>query len=69
MKIKEVTYGRTVSKNYQSRRAEVTVTLERGDTYAKALARAKKLVADALGETPTADQIAGARDVLALIDE
>lgn len=65
MKVKTITYGRTASKDYQSKRADVTIDLERGDTFDGAVAQAKVLVAIALGEVPTPEQVAAAREIVA----
>lgn len=46
MKIKEVTYGRTYSKNYQSLRVEVTIELDTaaGESHNAGLDLAKAIV-------------------------
>lgn len=45
MKVKQVTYGRTYSANYQSLRVEVTIDLDTpSDTHETALDLAKALV-------------------------
>lgn len=66
MKLKSVSYGRTTSHNYQSKRVDVVVDLEPGDTFDDALGRAKTLVAIGLGETPSKEDVAKARLVLAV---
>lgn len=68
MKVKTISYGRTSSKDYQSKRAEVTIDLERGDTFDGAVAQAKVLVSIALGEVPTDEQIAAAREIVAFAE-
>jgi hypothetical protein len=65
MKVKSVSYGRTASKDFQSKRVDVTIDLDAGDTFDGALEKAKVLVAIGLGETPTAEQIAAAREIIA----
>lgn len=50
VKIKSLRYGRTVSKDYKSWRAEVEVELNDGDTLDDALAEAQKAVTFCLQE-------------------
>lgn len=64
MKVQTVSYGRTKSKNYQSTRVEVEVSLEPGETFDEALATAKALVDMALGDGPTPEEITRAREVI-----
>jgi hypothetical protein len=64
MKVKAITYGRTVSKDFQSRRAEYTIELEEGEDPGAALSLAKAMTDHALGLSPSEAEIQKARDVL-----
>ena len=66
MNIKEIAYGRTKNTgNYQSERVEIRVTVDEDDSYNECLASAKLLVAQALGEGPSASEVEAAKEVLA----
>ena len=69
MKLKTVTFGRTVSKNYQSQRVEVEIELQEGDTFEQVLLAAKRTVARGLGEAPSKEQIEKAKETLTLAEE
>lgn len=66
MKATKVTFGRTASKDYQSRHVSVELEISEGEKVEDALAVAKALVARALGETPSPTDIAKAREVIAV---
>ena len=57
MKIKLVTFGRTISKNYQSKRAEVTLELHEDESFKTAMETAKTLVEVALEQQVGSEQI------------
>jgi hypothetical protein len=65
MKATKVTFGRTVSKDYQSRHVSVELEIDEGEKVENALAVAKAIVGRALGETPSPGDIAKAREVIA----
>lgn len=69
MKLHSVTFGRTVSKNYQSQKCEVTIELGEGDTFASILAVAKRTVARGLGEAPSPDEVKKAKETLSIAGE
>lgn len=51
MSTNSVTYGRTVSKNFQSERAEITFEINEGDTVQYTLELAKEIVDEFLNLT------------------
>ena len=50
MKAKSFTYGRTISRDYQSRKLEVTFDLEEGESLSDAIVAAKGYVDARLAE-------------------
>lgn len=65
MKATKITFGRTVSKDYQSRHVAVELQIDEGEKVEEALAVAKALVGRALGESPSPKEIEKAREILA----
>lgn len=68
MRATKVTFGRTVSQNYQSRHVSVELEIEKGEKVEDALCVAKALVAKGLGESPSKGDVEKAREVLAQAD-